>query len=105
MDIEKLQQQISREKWRNYEAAQAGRAGTPASREVATFIAAYERTHGKASESKGVETPATDGPLTRQAKKLAIAIAKAKAGQVAEASASSGRAVHKLPAYRVGGRI
>jgi hypothetical protein len=105
MDIEKLQQQISREKWRNYEAAEADRAGTPASKEVADTIAAHERKYGKASESKGVETPATDGPQTQQALKVVAAMARAKAGDIAEASASSGRAVHKLPTYRVGGRI
>jgi hypothetical protein len=99
-NTEKLQQQISREKWRNYEAAQATRAGSPASKEVADTIAAYERKHPQAQH---VPTPATDGPLTRQAKKLAIAIAKAKAGHVAEAS---GRVFgnHKLPTYVVGGR-
>jgi Flp pilus assembly protein TadD len=102
-NTEKLQQQISREKWRNYEAAQAGRAGTPASREVATFIASYERTHGKASESKHVETPAAPGPQTRAALKVAAAIARARAGDIAEAS-SRAVGVHKLPTYRVGGR-
>ena len=103
MNTAELQQQISREKWRNYEAAEAGRAGTPASREVADTIAAYERKHPQAQH---VPTPATDGPLTRQAKKLAIAIAKARAGDIAEANGGAGRVFgnHKLPTYVVGGR-
>jgi hypothetical protein len=99
-DAAELQTKISREAWQRYRAAEAGRAGSPASKEVADTIAAYERKHPQAQH---VPTPATDGPLTRQAKKLAIAIAKAKAGHVAEAS---GRVFgnHKLPTYVVGGR-
>jgi hypothetical protein len=101
-DTEKLQQQISREKWRNYEAAHAGRAGTPASREVAAFIASYERTHGKASESKHVEpVSAEPGPQGRAALRVAAAIARAKAG-VAEAS-SRAFGNHKLPRLIIGG--
>ena len=98
-DVSKLQEQISREGWARYRAAQAG---TPASRQVADTIAAYEAKHGKASERKHVPTPATDGPLTRQAKKLAIAIAKAKAGDIAEAS-SRAFGNHKLPRLIIGG--
>jgi hypothetical protein len=102
-NTEKLQQQISREKWRNYEAAQAGRAGTSVEKGLADVAEAYKAKHPQAQH---VPTPATDGPLTRQAKKLAIAIAKAKAGQVAEANGGSGRVFgnHKLPTYVVGGR-
>jgi hypothetical protein len=105
MDIEKLQQTINREAWQRYRAAQAGTAGTPASREVAAVIAAYEAKHGKASDAKHVATPATDGPLTQQAKKLAAAISRAKAGDVAEANGGSGRVFgnHKLPRLIIGG--
>jgi hypothetical protein len=102
MDIEKLQQTINREAWQRYRAAQAGTAGTPASREVAAVIAAYEAKHGKASDAKRVDTPATDGPQEAEAKQLcaAIAVAKAKmkAGDVAEANG-----VHKLAPYVFGG--
>jgi hypothetical protein len=99
MDIEKLQQTINREAWQRYgERYGAGTAGTPASREVAAVIAAYEAKHGKASDAKHVATPATDGPLTQQAKKLAAAISRAKAGDVAEANG-----VHKLAPYIFGG--
>jgi hypothetical protein len=107
-DTAELQTKVSREGWARYWSAEAARAGTPASREVAAFIAAHERKHGKASESKHVEpVSAEPGPQTQAALKVVAAIARAKAGQVAEANGGSGRVFgnHKLPAYRVGGRI
>jgi hypothetical protein len=100
MDIEELQTKITREKWRDYEAAQAARAGTSASREVAAVIAAY--TAKRPHVASLVPSPAEPGPLTRQALKVAAAISRARAGQVGEASANSGRAVHKLPTYVIG---
>ena len=98
MDIAKLQQQINREAWARYRGAQAATSGTPAAREVADFIAEHARKHGKASESPRVVTPTTDGPQTKKAKELTIAIAKARAGNVAEANG-----VHKLAPYVFGG--
>ena len=103
VDIKKLQAQINREAWQRYRAAHGDgtsptTASTPASKEVATFIAACERKHGKASDSPRVETPSVDGPQTQQAKKLAAAIARAKAGNIAEANG-----VHKLAPYVFGG--
>jgi hypothetical protein len=88
MDIEKLQQTINREAWQRYRAAQAGTAGTPASRQVAAFIASYTAKRPHAASL--VPSPAEPGPQEIKAKQLcaAIAVAKAKvkSGDIAEAS-------------------
>jgi hypothetical protein len=95
MDIEKLQQQINREAWARYRAAQAGTAGASLEKQVADVAAAFKAKHG---ELEHVETPSTDGPQTQQAKKLAAAISRAKAGDFVEANG-----VHKLAPYVFGG--
>jgi hypothetical protein len=103
---EELQAVISREKWRNFEAAQAATAGASLEKQVADVVAAFKRKHPHAASL--VANPTTVGPQEAQARQLcaAIAVAKAKmkAGDFVEASAGSGRAVHKLPTYVVGGR-
>jgi hypothetical protein len=104
MDIEKLQQTINREAWQRYgERYGAGTAGASVEKDLADVAEAYNRKHG---DAKHVATPATDGPLTQQAKRLAAAISRARAGQVGEANGGSGRVfgVHKLARYVVGGR-
>jgi hypothetical protein len=102
-DTAELQTRVSREAWQRYRAAEAARAGTSVEKGLADVAEAYKAKHPQAQH---VPTPATDGPLTRQAKKLAIAIGKAKAGDIAEANGGSGRVFgnHKLPTYVVGGR-
>jgi hypothetical protein len=103
---EELQAVIEAEKWPRYWASQSGRGGTSASKQVADVVAAFKRKHPHAASL--VANPTTVGPQEAQARQLcaAIAVAKAKmkAGDFVEASAGSGRAVHKLPTYVVGGR-
>jgi len=101
MNAEELQRIINREARQREALYGVGTAGA-LKKDLATVAEAYNRKHPQAQH---VPTSAEPGPQTRQAMKVAAAITRARAGQVAGANVGPRWAgVHKLPTYVVNGR-